>query len=260
MIRGVKISIEPVNAKLLRRRALYDSKAAFRRKSLKTRHVNVSSPKLTRKPLNRGLPSTIEDFVAVANCVPALARTGFLWRPRQADDRDYDWLFSSSLKPFLPPKEEALTRRSYIPGQLGAEESQRPEFQFAHWLNAVRYTISLFTDLLNVRQVPDFSSKPRNAVPWSPPLGAEQIEITGGKLRFTSFEHPASHYYANLKKVLDGLEVARLRQCEAELRGGIVCGRFFYAKRLGRKASRACKPDHANLMRVKKSQRKTKGR
>jgi hypothetical protein len=69
-----------------------------------------------------------------------------------------------------------------------------------------------------------------------------------------------SELYSNLKAALDGIEIARLKRCDAQLRGEISCDRFFLAKRID---SNFCTPKPAALMRSKKwldEQKKSKER
>jgi hypothetical protein len=61
-----------------------------------------------------------------------------------------------------------------------------------------------------------------------------------------------SEFYDNLERALAGLDVAKLRRCSAEIRGGVKCDRFFYMSRTGKRASRACSPQHGALLRQKK--------
>jgi hypothetical protein len=231
-------------------------KPRTRPKSSKVWQIDGSVSVSAGKPSKPRLPQNLDDFLSVANCVPPLARQMFLAGPPSG--QAYDWLRASPIGDLLPPKADALARRSYTPDSLFSRAAlDKPEprdLRFANWCNALRFTINVFEQLLEQKDLFDFSEPdaPRSIF-WSPPWGGKVLGLDSrGTVQFEPLKHPLSEFYANLETALTGLDVTRLRRCSAELRGGVKCDRFFYMSRTGKRASRACSPKHGALIRQKK--------
>jgi hypothetical protein len=106
----------------------------------------------------------------------------FLARP--SSGQAYDWLRASPIGHLLPPKEDALARRSYTPDSLFSllspailDKPEPRELLFANWCNAVRFTIEMFERLLALNEF-DFS-KPgsERSIFWSPPWGEKVLRL-----------------------------------------------------------------------------------
>ena len=253
----MKLAKNPSVTKLLAPLLVNISEPQVTMKASKRRVFDAFKPERSTKTSKPRLPESLDDFINLANCVPPSMRRAFLTGP--PPDEAYGWLAGSPVGSFLPPK-AAVARRVYTLDQLAREEPEPPDIQFAHWLNAVRFSISVFERLTELQDVFDFSSQEAvRSIPWSPPWNGRQLEIApDGTLHFRRLDHLMSAFYENFEKALTRVNVTRLRRCCAKLRDGIVCNSFFYAKRIGKfqderaRSSRACSPKHAALMRQKK--------